>query len=247
MIKYDNAAFDPSTCDWNDIDRLQIEMIPKHSRVLEIGCATGFMSEYLRREKDCFVFGIESNSSQAQMAVGRCDELLCGLIDTEEVQSTLDQFVRKSEKFDVVFMSQVIEHIACPNDIITKIRDWLTADGVLVISTVNVAHWKSRLRLLLGKWEYEKYGLFDDTHLRFFCVNGFEQDLKRLGYEIIDEAHSITDISPFFFIPKIRILTVTKVVRTFHWEKSKLYGWYCSFLRNLISNQFVFKAKKIES
>jgi 2-polyprenyl-3-methyl-5-hydroxy-6-metoxy-1,4-benzoquinol methylase len=213
MIKYDNNNFNPELLDDNNIDKIQIQMLPDNSRVLEIGCATGFMSKYLKEKKNCFVYGIEYNDAQAQLAKEKCDEVLSGGIDDIILQNTLDEYVQINQKFDVIFMSQVIEHIAYPNGVLNKLNDWLSDDGVLIISTVNVAHWSSRIKLLKGIWKYEEYGLFDNTHLRFSSIDGFEQDLMDAGYEIVDEGRNISDISPLFMIPKMRYLHVTNIFK----------------------------------
>jgi len=243
MIKYDNNNFNPELLDDNNIDKIQIKMIPDNSKVLEIGCATGFMSEYLKKEKNCFVYGVEYNEAQAEVAKQKADVVLSGGIDDVSLQNKLDIFVEENQKFDVIFMSQVIEHIAYPNSVLDKLKDWLADDGALIISTVNVAHWSSRIKLLKGIWKYEEYGLFDNTHLRFFSINGFEQDLVNTGYEIVDEGYNVSDISPLFLIPKIRVLHVTNIFKILGLLDSSFYKWYCKKFRNLIGYQFVFKVK----
>jgi len=235
MIKYDKDNFDPNNLDDNDIDKIQIKMIPDNSTVLEIGCATGFMSEYLKKEKKCFVYGIEYNESQAKLAKKKCDLLLCGGIDDAKIQGNLDRYVKEKQKFDVIFMSQVIEHIAYPDKALIKLKDWLSNDGALIISTVIVTHWKSRLRLLFGKWEYEEYGLFDNTHLRFFNVNGFEKMLINAGYEIVDAGYNIDDFTPFYKVPKIRGITIYNLCRKLGILDSKLFLWYNRKFRNFIT------------
>ena len=243
MIKYDNNNFNPDVLDDNNIDKIQINMIPNNSKVLEIGCATGFMSEYLKKEKNCFVYGVEYNEMQAKVAIDKCDIVVCGGIDDEKVQNILDTYVKENGKFDVIFMSQVIEHIAYPNDVLIKLKNYLKKDGILVISTVNVAHWRSRIRLLKGIWKYEEYGLFDNTHLRFFSIDGFEEDLKSAGYEILEEDYNIDDFSPLFFIPKVRGITITWICRKLGCTNSRFYKWYKKKFRNSIGFQFVFKAR----
>jgi methionine biosynthesis protein MetW len=243
MIKYNNNNFNPDLLDGNNIDKIQIRMIPENSKVLEIGCATGFMSEYLKKKKNCFVYGVEYDKEQAKIARLKADIVICGGIDDKNIQKQIDDYVVKNGKFDVVFMSQVIEHIAYPNDVLIKLKDWINKHGVLIISTVNVAHWKSRIRLLKGRWEYEEYGLFDNTHLRFFTIEGFEKDLKKNGYEILEEDYNIDDFSPFFFIPKIRGITISWICNKLNCRNSAFYKWYKKKFRNFIGYQFVFKVK----
>lgn len=245
MIKYNNENFNPDLLDDNNIDKIQIAMIPNNAKILEIGCATGFMSKYLRKEKNCFVYGVEYNQVQAEVAKSKADIVICGGIDEEKAQKQIDEYVKNNGKFDVIFMSQVIEHIAYPNDVLIKLKEWLKKSGVLVISTVNVAHWKSRIRLLKGIWEYEEYGLFDNTHLRFFSIDGFEKDLKNAGYEILEEDYNIDDFSPLFFIPKVRGITITWICRKLGCTNSVFYKWYKKKFRNFIGFQFVFKVRGV--
>jgi methionine biosynthesis protein MetW len=221
MIKYDHEGFNPELLKENGLDKIQINMIPNNSRVLEIGCATGFMSEYLRKIKNCYVLGVECDTEMAKLAATRCDILMQGKIDDKAFQNKIDAVVKEKGQFDIVFMSQVIEHIAFPNEVLVKIKDWLTDNGSLVISLPNVAHWRSRLRLLFGVWEYEKYGLFDNTHLRFFTIPGFRRDLENAGYKVVDEGYSMPILTP-------------KVIR----------AYYIKLFKNLIAFTFVFMAKK---
>ena len=141
-------------------------------------------------------------------------------------------------------MSQIIEHIAYPDNVLVKIKDWLEDDWFLEISTVNVDHWKSRLRLLRGIWEYEEYGLFDKTHLRFFSVNSFEKLLKETGWKIIDSEYQVDDFTSLFFIPKIKWITISFIYEKLGLFNKKIFKKYRKFFRNFIAYQFVFKTKK---
>ena len=243
MIKYDYEKFDPTLLNDNDIDKIQIEMIPNNSRILEIGCATGFMSEYLRKHKGCFIYGIEIDPEQAEIAKSRCDEISCGSVDEISLQQKIDLFVSDSGKFDIIFMSQVIEHIAESNKILVLLKQWIKEDGYLVISTVNIAHWKSRFRLLFGKWRYEKYGLFDETHLRFFSVESMEVDLKNAGYQIVDQGYHVIDFTPFYAVPLLKKITVYNLIKLFKLQHARVYKYYLEKFKNIIGFQFVYKAK----
>jgi 2-polyprenyl-3-methyl-5-hydroxy-6-metoxy-1,4-benzoquinol methylase len=244
MVKYDCKDFDPRELGANNIDRLQIGMIPPGSRLLEVGCATGFMSEYLARELGCRVTGIELDPVQAELARQKGGEVITGAIDSNAVQERLDAMVAREGRFEVVFASQVIEHLARPEDLLLKIHDWLAPEGCLVISTCNIAHWRARLRLLAGKWEYEEYGLFDRSHLRFFTMSGFERMLDQCGFRIEDSAHSYEDFCPFKLLFGKRLLAPSDVLRCLPLVGKGLREKYLHRLRNLIATQFVYKGRK---
>ena len=168
-----------------------------------------------------------------------------GGIDDNEVQQKLDQFVVEKGKFDVVFMSQVIEHIANPVGVLTKIHEWIDHTGILVISTCNIAHWKCRLRLMMGKWEYEDAGIFDSTHLRFFTTRSFKRLLQNCRYRIIDEGYTVEDFCPFYLFIGRRVLAPSAILRCIPFAGQYLRQKYIYLFRNLISTQFVYKVTTV--
>ncbi len=241
-MKYHRDKFDFSLLKPNNIDRIQLEMIPVASRVLEIGCATGHLSEYLIREKNCKVVAVEADTDQASVAETRGAAVICGYVDHADIQAQVDEYISSNKPFDVVFMSQVIEHLAEPEAMLEKIRGWLGGDGVLVISTCNIAHWKCRLRLLFGRWEYEEYGIFDRDHLRFFTLKNFPGLLRDCGYKVQDCGFSFEDICPFKVMFDYRLLAPTDVLRCIPFIGKGLRARYMHLMRNVIATQFVYTA-----
>lgn len=242
MLKYHRQQFCLDELGANNIDRLQVAMIPPGSTVLEIGCATGAMAEYLEKEKNCLVTGVEPDAEQAALAAKRCSHVIAGAIDYPSTRLQIDNIVKKMGPFGIVFMSQVIEHLADPKNSLQQLRDWLAPEGALVISTCNVAHWKSRLRLLRGIWKYEEYGIFDQGHLRFFTPESFEELLVSCDFHVIDEGYSFEDICPFKLVFDKRLLAPSDLLRLVPFVGTTLRQNYVHRMRNLIATQFVFKA-----
>ena len=245
MNRYHVENFDIAKLSPNNIDRIQISMIPEGANVLEIGCATGFMSEYLKKKMNCRVTGIEAEPAQAKEAEERCDELICGKIDNTDIQRKLDDIVQKKGRFDVVFMSQVIEHIAYPEDVLTAVHRWIAPGGFLIISTCNIAHWRCRMKLMMGRWEYEESGVYDNSHLRFFTINSFQKMMERCKYEIIDEGYSVEEFCPFKLLIGVRIFVPSVLLKLIPFIGKKLAKMYIRKFRNFISYQFAFKAVSI--
>lgn len=179
MLKYGkNIIFNPERLDPLNIDRQSVELIPKRAKVLEVGCATGFMGEYLRREKRCFVVGIEKGIDELREAKKSLNQVIDG--DVEE-EITLAQI---KGKFDVVLASAIIEHLKDPWSALKNWQKFLKKSGTLIITTSNIAHWSIRLQLLMGKFNYQEYGILDNTHLRFFTIETFKKLVTDCGYEI---------------------------------------------------------------
>ena len=176
-IKYRyQGKFDPQKLSPDNIDRLSTAMIPDKSKVLELGAATGFMGEWLKRVKKCRVVGVDINPAAKPDIAG----------DLED-SSTWRKIVAKG-KYGVVLASAILEHLKEPELALERIRKVLKSKGILVVTLPNIAHWRMRLNFLLGRWEYEDYGLLDRTHLRFFTYNTAFKLVRRAGFKVVEVA-----------------------------------------------------------
>lgn len=179
MLKYGrDITFNPEKLNPLSIDRQSMFLVPNNSKVLEIGCATGFMGEYLRKKKKCNVVGVETGRDEAKVAKKRLDRVIEGDIEDQEVLDSI------KEKFDIVFASAIIEHLKDPWTALKNWKKFLKLDGFLIVTTSNIAHWSSRFDLLLGRFDYQEYGILDSTHLRFFTTTTFKKLVADSGYKI---------------------------------------------------------------
>lgn len=246
MIKYHQDSIHFDSLHANNIDRLQLSMVPDNTHLLEIGCATGYMAEYLAKEKQCEVLAVEANDEQADAARARGITVITGSIDHPATQRSLDSYTSQHGVFQVIFMSQVIEHISDPASVLRTLRNWLHPDGCLIISTCSIVHWKCRLQILLGKWEYQDYGIFDRTHLRFFTIKSFAELLHECGYTTTDFNYTFEDICPFKILFDTRILAPSDILRLIPFVGDRMRRMYTDLFKNLIAAQFVYKAKPVK-
>lgn len=172
MIKYRfKGKFAPEKLAYDNIDSLSVSLVPKNSKVLELGCATGHMSEYFRR-RGCEVTGVDINPA---VKPGICGDL--------NLNSTW-QKIKTKGIFDVVFASAILEHLPVPETTLQLIKSVLKPNGILIVTLPNIAHWHQRLKILLGHWDYEDYGLLDRTHLRFFNWFTAQKLIIAAGFKI---------------------------------------------------------------
>lgn len=97
----------------------------------EVGCGMGYFLNYAR-EQGYSVSGIE----YARLGVKTCSEKF-GL---DVVQSSLEDFSPPSDKFDVLFMGDVLEHLLEPLKMLMKARTMLKPSGIVALevpSTFN--------------------------------------------------------------------------------------------------------------
>jgi len=184
MLRYNKFSSDPYGAHIKIV-----RFVGVYKKVLEIGCATGAVSKRLK-ENGCEVIGVEIDSGAAQLAKKYCQNVIIG-----DVESMRD-IPYPDEYFDVILLSDVLEHLKSPLVLLRRVKKYLKDDGCLVVSIPNVANWKIRLGLLWGKFNYEDCGILDRTHLRFFNEKGARRLLENAGFEIIK-----FDITPSILFP----------------------------------------------
>jgi len=157
-----------------------VRLVPPSSQVLEVGCATGYMSRVLREEKGCEITGIEISPEAAEKAKAFCKRVIVGDVETLDLPGELD-----GARFEAVLFADVLEHLRDPGTVLGRIRPFVAEGGTVVASIPNVAHGSVRLALLDGEFRYRPLGLLDDTHLRFFTRATIEALFEAAGYIVL--------------------------------------------------------------
>lgn len=149
-------------------------------RVLDLGCADGHLAGELRAAGH-HVVGVDV--AAADGVKDRVDQF---------VQADLDRGVPPEVKgpFDVVIAADVLEHVRRPEAILDELHGVLTPSGVVVASVPNFAHWYPRLRVLAGRFDYDRRGILDRTHVRFFTRRSFERLVRERGWRIARRGHT---------------------------------------------------------
>jgi 2-polyprenyl-3-methyl-5-hydroxy-6-metoxy-1,4-benzoquinol methylase len=158
---------------------LVVDLVPPKSRVLEFGCATGYMSEVLASRRGCSVVGIEVAPAAAEVARGRCEKVLVGDAETMDLSEALGR-----DRFDAILFADVLEHLRDPAALLKAVRPFLAKGGSVIASIPNIAHGSVRLALLHGEFRYRELGLLDNTHLRFFTRESVQDLFEESGYLI---------------------------------------------------------------
>jgi 2-polyprenyl-3-methyl-5-hydroxy-6-metoxy-1,4-benzoquinol methylase len=185
MSKYD-TELDPANANTSHAQIL--ELVGANKRVLDIGCATGYLARALV-EQGCTVSGVEYDADAAEQARPTLDRLVVG--DLEQLD-LVESFGR--EQFDALVFGDVLEHLRDPLAVLRKARPLLAHGGCVVISVPNIAHGAARLALLKGRWEYRQLGLLDTTHLRFFTLASVRDLLREAGLAAVEVRRTIADI-----------------------------------------------------
>lgn len=146
-------------------------------KVLDVGCAKGFLGELIKKERGCKVIGVEIVKDIAEEARNRLDEVFC--MDIEKSQLPFN------EDIDAIVFPYVLEHLYDPWRILREARTWLKPDGMVVASIPNAAHYSIILDLLRNRWDYIPFGLLCVTHVRFFTRRSIEEMFRKSGYSLL--------------------------------------------------------------
>lgn len=172
-----------------------------NKKVLDVGCSEGKLGKYLKRYKNATVFGIDISDRAIKKAKKNLDGAYLLNIETNNLP-----FPRKS--FDVIICADVLEHLFNPLLVLKKLKPYLKDNGIFILSIPNVANIKVRWNLLRGRFDYQKYGIMDDSHIHFFTKKTVCRLIDNAGMKIIKMDYS-PGFSFFFFqgrIMKYKIL-----------------------------------------
>lgn len=154
-----------------------INLISDASRVLEFGCASGYMTKILKEVKNCVVDCVEINEQDAELAKAYCDKMLVG--DVELIDFNI---LNSWGKYDYIIFADVLEHLKNPEKVLGKCKLLLNENGEILSSIPNVAHASIVLNLLDGKFQYQKIGLLDNTHLKLYTKKTIIDLFEESGY-----------------------------------------------------------------
>jgi 2-polyprenyl-3-methyl-5-hydroxy-6-metoxy-1,4-benzoquinol methylase len=94
----------------------------------------------------------------------------------------------RDQKFDAVVLADILEHVPRPEDLLEQLHDLVGPTGRLLVSVPNFGHWYARARVASGRFDYDRRGILDRTHLRFYTRRSFERLLQRTGWHIRDRS-----------------------------------------------------------
>lgn len=162
-----------------------LSRIPLTARlVIDVGCATGALgAAYKRRNPAARVIGIEIDREAAQVAATRLDTVILADLDRDPVPFA-DALAGLAP--DCIVYGDVLEHLRDPWGVLAAHAKLLADEGVIVVCLPNIEHWSFAAKLLRGTWDYERQGLLDRTHLRWFTPSSTRAAFKGAGLHVHD-------------------------------------------------------------
>ncbi len=141
---------------------------------LDVGCATGFLLDGIRKNCDWKVYGVDYGAS----AVRYCKEVL-GL---DARLGTLAAAKFKPASFDVIHLNNVIEHELDPLALLKASAKVLKPGGQIWLATPNGAVDRARYRDYLKGWGVRAES--QDGHVFFFSGPSLERLAAKAGLSV---------------------------------------------------------------
>lgn len=175
-----NSSLEKPETYYSNVREDVIAMIPPRTKkLLDIGCSSGLTGKRIKKLGVPFVAGIEKNEWAATEAKKYLDQVNIGDIETIPIPYP-------KKHFDCILFADVLEHLVNPAQVIKKITPYLDDDGVIIASIPNVKFFGVIHNLVEGNWTYEKEGILDETHLRFFTLKEIKKLFHQTGLEILE-------------------------------------------------------------
>ena len=115
------------------------DIITENTRVLDVGCDDGSLMEFLKKEKNVDIRGIEISKQKVQTCISKGLTVIEG-----DAEFDLKQFPDKS--FDYVVLGQTLQAFINPEIVI---KELLRVGRKAIVTIPNFGHWKVRLNLLV--------------------------------------------------------------------------------------------------
>jgi 2-polyprenyl-3-methyl-5-hydroxy-6-metoxy-1,4-benzoquinol methylase len=160
-----------------------IPWIKNNTEILDCGCATGFLAQYLTTTLNCNVSIVEINPENFQKVISNVADGCCEDLNTTK---WYDYYNSKNKKFDYILFTEVLEHLLYPQDTIRNAIKLLKDDGKLIFSIPNICHNDVIIRMFNDEFNYTSLGLLDDTHIHFWGINNLSIFFNNLGLKITE-------------------------------------------------------------
>jgi methionine biosynthesis protein MetW len=154
-------------------------LVPKGSRVLDLGCGDGALLDYLQKHRGCSGYGVEIDDRNIQACVKR---------GVNVIQLNLDEGLNMfaDQSFDVVLQIDTLQHLRNAE---VMLRETVRVGHNGILAFPNFAHWPNRLSILTGSMPVTKrlpFQWYDTPNIRVGTIADFEQLALQNQLKIID-------------------------------------------------------------
>lgn len=171
-------------------------LVPQGARVLDLGCGTGELLDYLIKERGCSGYGVEIDDANVQICMARGVNVI-----QFDLEAGLALFGDAS--FDVVLQIDTLPHL---HNAEVMLRETARVGRTGIVAFPNFAHWPNRLAVLRGRMPVTKvlpYQWYDTPNIRVGTLRDFEALARQNQLQILD-SFGLQDGQEIRFWPNVR-------------------------------------------
>lgn len=200
---------------------------PQRGKLLDIGCGTGLNAENLR-QMGFEVSGVDLSPAAISQFNSRGFR---GLI-----HDISDGLPYDDKQFDVVYASEVIEHLVDTNHFLIECSRVLKDGGTLILSTPNSSFWVYRVFAIIGKTLSE---VQHPGHIRYFTLKSLTSYFVSTSLKIEKIcARNMYLILPYTIGNILNKILSGKIVRKEKRFKTGKFYWHISSCSTKASSFF---------
>lgn len=177
-MKYD---FEIKELNPNTTHGMILSQIKPGRSVLECGCATGYMTKYMKEKMNCEVSIVEIDLQAFNKAKQYAFDGFQGDLNDDRWHNF---FEYHGYHFDYILFADVLEHLINPSNTFEKATKLLRDDGKIIFSIPNICHNDILVRMFYDHFNYSSLGLLDNTHIHFWGGNDLASFVEQAGMKL---------------------------------------------------------------
>lgn len=156
---------------------LVASLIPRGSRVLDLGCGDGELLEHLMAHESCTGTGVDTDDDLVTEAIRR------GVSVIElDLDSQLGQF--EDNSYDVVVLSRTLQAVRHPAVVLQEMG---RIGASCIVSVPNFGLWRNRLSVIRGRMPVSRdlpWQWYDSPNVRYTTLTDLEEFFETQGFVV---------------------------------------------------------------
>lgn len=156
---------------------LVADLVPRRSRVLDLGCGNGELLDHLVSLKGCTGTGVDTDEAEVLLAIRR------GVAVIElDVDSQLGEFADGS--YDVVVLSRTLQTLRHPRRVL---QEMARIGERCIVSVPNFGQWRNRVAIARGRMPISRdlpHTWHDSPNVRYTTLADLEDFFAEAGFVV---------------------------------------------------------------